>query len=171
MGYGLSCTSNSFWKGCLSASRSKTVCPGAQLYRICVNDRLPHFTAVAGPFFSPTGMSLFDAYAHTEEVTIAKKYEICLRLSKEEKELLESSARACGLTKTAYLRRLLLGTEIKARPSQEIKALRTEIHHIGNNVNQTARSVNAGIARAEDAKRGLYLLDQVYELIYQIAKK
>ena len=100
-----------------------------------------------------------------------KKYEICLRLSKEEKELLEHSARACGLTKTAYLRRLLLGTEVKASPSREIKALRTEIHHIGNNINQIARSVNAGIAKAEDAKRGLYLLDQVYELMYQIAKK
>ena len=100
-----------------------------------------------------------------------KKYEICLRLSKEEKELLERSAHACGLNKTAYLRRLLLGTEIKTRPSQEIKDLRTEIHHIGNNINQIARSVNAGIANAEDAKRGLYLLDQVYELMYQIAKK
>ena len=78
---------------------------------------------------------------------------------------------ACGLTKTAYLRRLLLGTEVKARPSHEIKALRTEIHHIGNNINQIARSVNAGIARADDAKRGLYLLGQVYELMYQVAKK
>ena len=38
-------------------------------------------------------------------------------------------------------------------------------------INQIARSVNAGIARAEDAKRGLFLLDQVYELMYQIAKK
>ena len=100
-----------------------------------------------------------------------KKYEICLRLSEAEKDLLERSAHACGLSKTAYLRRLLLCTEVKARPSQEIKALRTEIHHIGNNINQIARSVNAGIARAEDAKRGLYLLDQVYELMYQIAKK
>ncbi len=102
---------------------------------------------------------------------MAKKYEICLRLSKEEKELLERSARACGLTRTAYLRRLIRGTEVKARPSQEIKDLRTEIHHIGNNINQIARSVNAGIAKAEDAKRGLYLLDQVYELLYQVAKK
>jgi hypothetical protein len=102
---------------------------------------------------------------------MARKYEICLRLSKEERELLESSARLCGLTKTAYLRRLLSGAEVKARPSQEIKELRTEIHHIGNNINQIARSVNAGIARAEDAKRGLFLLDQVYELMYQIAKK
>ena len=99
------------------------------------------------------------------------KYEICLRLSKEEKKLLEHSAHACGLNKTAYLRRLLLGTEIRARPSKEIKELRTEIHHIGNNINQIARSVNAGIAHAEDARRGLYLLDQVYELMYQIARK
>ena len=100
-----------------------------------------------------------------------KKYEICLRLSKEERARLEGSARRCGLTKTAYLRRLIMGTPVKARPAQEIKDLRTEIHHIGNNINQIARSVNAGIARPEDAKRGLYLLDKVYELMYQVAKK
>ena len=67
-----------------------------------------------------------------------KKYEICLRLSQEEKTLLENSARCCGLSKTAYLRRLILGAEVRALPSQEIKALRTEIHHIGNNINQIA---------------------------------
>ncbi|WP_300764781.1 plasmid mobilization relaxosome protein MobC, partial [uncultured Oscillibacter sp.] len=50
-------------------------------------------------------------------------------------------------------------------------ALRTEIHHIGNNINQIARGVNAGIAKAKDAKRGLFLLDQIYELMYQIARK
>ena len=102
---------------------------------------------------------------------MGKKYEICLRLSQEEKNHLERNARRCGLSKTAYLRRLLLGAEVKARPSQEIKALRTEIHHIGNNINQIARSVNAGIATKEDAKRGLFLLDKVYELMYQVAKK
>ena len=71
----------------------------------------------------------------------------------------------------AFIVRLLEGTEVRTRPSQEIKALRTEIHHIGNNINQIARSVNAGIANAEDARRCLYLLDQVYELMYQVAKK
>lgn len=30
-------------------------------------------------------------------------------------------------------------------------------------------SVNAGIATAEDARRGLFLLDKVYELMYQVA--
>ncbi|NCB63537.1 MAG: plasmid mobilization relaxosome protein MobC [Clostridia bacterium] len=101
---------------------------------------------------------------------MGKKYEICLRLSQEEKNHLESSARRCGLSRTAYLRRLILGAEVKARPSQEVKELRTEIHHIGNNINQIARSVNAGIATPEDAKRGLFLLDQVYELMYRVAK-
>ena len=100
-----------------------------------------------------------------------KKYEICLRLSKEEKAHLENSARQCGLTKTAYLRRHSLGAEIKALAVREIRELRTEIHHIGNNINQIARSVNAGIARPEDARHGLYLLDQVYELMYQLAKR
>ena len=68
-----------------------------------------------------------------------------------------------------YIVRLIDGTPIRARPSQEIKDLRTEIHHIGNNINQIARSVNAGIATAEDARRGLFLLDKVYELMYQVA--
>jgi len=57
------------------------------------------------------------------------------------------------------------------RPSQEIKDLRTEVHRIGNNINQIARSVNAGIAKAEDVKRGMCLLEQVYKLMYEIANK
>ena len=98
-------------------------------------------------------------------------YHLHIELTPEQAALLSSQAKQCGLTKRAYLVRLIEGTPIRARPAQEIKALRTEIHHIGNNINQIARSVNAGIAKAEDAKRGLYLLDQVYELMYQIANK
>lgn len=63
------------------------------------------------------------------------------------------------------------GTPVRTRPFQEIQKLRTESRHIGNNINQIARSINAGITGAEDAKRGLFLLNQVYELEYQAAKK
>ena len=94
-----------------------------------------------------------------------------VELTPEQYQLLTDNARQCGLSKRAFLVRLLEGKPVRARPSQEIKDLRTEIHHIGNNINQIARSVNAGIANAEDVRRGLYLLDQVYELMYQIAKK
>ena len=99
------------------------------------------------------------------------RYHLHIELTPEEYQRLMEKAKLFGLSKRAFILRLLDGREIRARPSQEIKDLRTEIHHIGNNINQIARSVNAGIAKAEDAKRGLYLLDQVYELMYQIAKK
>ena len=99
------------------------------------------------------------------------RHHLHIELTPAQYRLLTEKASLCGLSKRALVIRLLEGREIRTRPSQEIKELRTEIHHIGNNINQIARSVNAGIARAEDAKRGLFLLDQVYELMYQIAKK
>lgn len=100
-----------------------------------------------------------------------KKYEICLRLSREEQNRLELDSRRCGLSKTAYLRRLIMKIPVRERPSQEIKELRWEVHKIGVNINQIARSVNADIANAEDARQGLYLLNRVYKLMYEIAKK
>jgi hypothetical protein len=100
-----------------------------------------------------------------------EQYELCLRLDPPERERLEADAKRCGLSKSVYLRRLIMGTEVKARPSEEIKKLRTEIHYIGNNINQIARSVNAGIATKADAQRGLYLLDQVYDLLYDYIQR
>ena len=99
------------------------------------------------------------------------RHHLHIELTPAQYQRLATQARQCGLSKRAYLVRLIGGTPIRAKPSQEIKDLRWEVHKIGVNINQIARSVNAGIARAEDAKRGLYLLDQVYELMYRIAKK
>ena len=99
------------------------------------------------------------------------RHHLHIELTPAQYRLLTDQARQCGLTKRSFLIRLIEGSPVRARPSQEIKELRTEIHHIGNNINQIAHSVNAGIARAEDARRGLFLLDQVYELMYQITRK
>lgn len=98
-----------------------------------------------------------------------KKHHLHIELTQEQYQQLSHQAKLCGLCKRAYIVRLIEGTPVRARPSQEIKDLRTEIHHIGNNINQIARSVNAGIATEADAKRGLYLLDKVYELMFQVA--
>ena len=99
------------------------------------------------------------------------RHHLHIELTPAQYRLLTEKAKQCGLTKRAVVIRLLEGREIRSRPSREIKDLRTEIHHIGNNINQIARRVNTGIAGAAEAKRALYLLDQVYELMYQIAKK
>lgn len=99
------------------------------------------------------------------------RHHLHIELSPAQYRLLTEQADVCGLSKRAYLVRLMEGTALPAKPSQEIKDLRWEVHKIGVNINQIARSVNAGIARAEDARRGLFLLDQVYELLYEVAKK
>ncbi len=99
------------------------------------------------------------------------RHHLHIELSPAQYRLLTEQANACGLSKRAYLVRLMEGTPLPAKPSQEVKDLRWEVHKIGVNINQIARSVNAGIARAEDAKRGLFLLDQVYELMYKAAQK
>ena len=98
-------------------------------------------------------------------------YKICLRLSTNEAQKLITNAKACGLTRTAYLRRLLNGYDLKPRPSAELEALRTEIHQIGNNINQIARKANAGFASRDEITRALRMLDRVYELMYQLSQK
>ena len=99
------------------------------------------------------------------------RHHLHIELTPAQYQRLVTQAKQCGLRRRAYLIRLIEGTPIRAKPSQEIKDLRWEVHKIGVNINQIARSVNAGIARAEDAKRWLYLLDQVYELMYEVPKK
>ena len=77
------------------------------------------------------------------------RHHLHIELTPAQYQSLTVQAKRCGLTKRAYLVRIIEGSPVRARPAQEIKELRTEIH----------------------AKRGLFLLDQVYELMYQIAKK
>ena len=99
------------------------------------------------------------------------RYELCLRLSQEEKDRLETNTTKCGLSKSVYIRRLIMGTDVKARPSNEIRELRTEVHKIGSNINQIARGVNAGQGTSELAEKSLFLLGKVYEMMYRITKR
>lgn len=99
------------------------------------------------------------------------RHHLHIELTPAQYQLLTEQANACGLSKRAYLVRLIERTPVRAKPSQEIKDLRWEVHKIGVNINQIARSVNAGIAKAEDARQGLFLLNQVYELMYEVMRK
>ena len=99
-----------------------------------------------------------------------KKHHLHIELTQELYELLSRQAKACGLTKRAFLTRLIEGQPVRARPPREIRELRTEVHRIGNNINQIARSVNMGIARPEDARNALFLLGQVYGLLSGLEK-
>ena len=91
-----------------------------------------------------------------------------IELTPEQYKTLTEKARRCGLTRRAFIVRLIEGQQIRERPNEEIRQLRTEIHRIGNNINQIARSANMGIADAGDARHAVRLLDEIYERLYQI---
>lgn len=99
------------------------------------------------------------------------KHHLHIELTEQQYELLKNNCKASGLSMRLYLVRLLEGTPIKARPSSEIRGLRTEIHKIGSNINQIARSINAGQGSSELAEKCLFLLGKVYEMMYLIAKQ
>lgn len=100
-----------------------------------------------------------------------KKHHLHIELTEQQYELLKKNCKASGLSMRLYLVRLLEGVPIKAGPSAEIRELRSEFHKIGSNINQIARSVNAGQATPELAQKALFLLGKVYEMMYWIAKR
>ena len=124
-------------------------------------------TALAGRTLPPICRPLAEERRTDERRTIQN----LSRLNADEAQKLITNAKVCGLTRTAYLRRLLNGYDLKPRPSAELEALRTEIHQIGNNINQIARKANAGFASREETTRALRMLGEVYGLLYEVAKQ
>lgn len=93
-----------------------------------------------------------------------------MRLTEKERQHLNQLAQESGLSRSNVVRSCLEQTELRPRQPAEIGDLYREINRIGVNINQIARSVNAGIATAEDAKYSLHLLEQVYALMYEVVK-
>lgn len=80
--------------------------------------------------------------------------------------MLKKNCQTRGLSMQLYLVRLPDGTPVKARPSSEIRELRTEVHKIGLNINKIARNINAIQYSANLAKRVSILEIKIY-VIYQ----
>ena len=100
-----------------------------------------------------------------------EKQRLHIELTPEEYETLCAKAKAFRLTKREFIVRLVEGREIRARPSQEIKDLRKEVHQIGNNINQFTRMANACGADARDVRRIQQSMNQVYAMMYRIGSK
>lgn len=71
------------------------------------------------------------------------KIKISVRLTEQEHKRLKTNAAACALKMEPYIRKLIAGSEVKARPSNEYVKLLREINAIGNNINQIAHIANA----------------------------
>ena len=104
-------------------------------------------------------------------IAIETKHHMHFEMTPEQYRLLSENAKTCGLSKRAYLIRLIQGHHPVARQNDEMKALRREIHAIGNNINQIARSVNARIATRKVVQEAPELLGRVYEKLYEMGRR
>lgn len=68
---------------------------------------------------------------------------VLVRLTKNEKLALQKKASSCGMKTEPFIRKLITGIEIKARPPNEYAQLIREVNAIGNNINQIAHIANA----------------------------
>lgn len=71
------------------------------------------------------------------------KIKISVRLTEQEHKRLKTNATACALKMEPYIRKLIMGKEVRPRPPDEYVKLLREINAIGNNINQIAHIANA----------------------------
>lgn len=68
--------------------------------------------------------------------------ELHVRLSEDEYHKLDQLSHASGISFNAVIRKLIMGKEIRQRPSVDFAALNCAIDRLGNNINQIARKAN-----------------------------
>ena len=93
---------------------------------------------------------------------------ISVRLTDAERRKLSQICAVSGLPVSAAVREMIGGVTIRQRPPQELHDLYVEINHIGNNINQIARTVNTrGFASGED----ITAITAAQETIWNIAER
>ena len=75
---------------------------------------------------------------------------VLIYLSDTEKQHLVKQAALAGVNVGAFIRKLIMGKEIRSRPPDEYVRLLREINAIGNNINQIAHIANAQQYISED---------------------
>ena len=83
-------------------------------------------------------------------------HSICkqIRLTPQEAKELAKKAAASGMTESSYMR-LMISQKPNDYPEirMQLRELINEVNHIGNNINQIAKSHNAGFSSADDKGR------------------
>ena len=72
-----------------------------------------------------------------------RNYEIKVRLTQAEMVHLTRLVCTSGLSREAYLRKLISGVVPREAPPPDIFAMMRELHYIGNNLNQIAMKAHA----------------------------
>ena len=95
-----------------------------------------------------------------------RKTKISVRLSSAEHTHLRKQAEIAGLKMEPFVRKLIMGVDIRPRPPDNISRLLREINAIGNNINQIARMANTcKNVSSDDIDEVLKLLGEIYIVV------
>ncbi len=91
---------------------------------------------------------------------------VTFRVNEAEQAHLKEQAAKAGLPVEPFLRRLVMGVELRPRPPEGLTEILRQLSAIGNNTNQIARIANAtGHIRAEDIEAVKAMQLQIWRLI------
>lgn len=93
-------------------------------------------------------------------------HESC-RLMPEEKEYIRAQSKACGISESEYLRRLVREKKsgLSHEAYQQRKELLRQINYIGHNINQIVRNANTYLYSEQDKQRLYMLMKQLEERV------
>lgn len=95
-----------------------------------------------------------------------QKIKLSVRLNAKQHEYLKKQAALSGLKMEPFIRKLIMGTEIRPRPPDEYLRLIREINAIGNNINQIAHIANAERTISNDKiNYAVSLVDEIMEKV------
>ena len=95
-----------------------------------------------------------------------RSHVIPLRLDAKELKHLESQVNLSGLSREEFLRSLILGAEVRARPCEHHADLLRKVAGLCNNANQLAKVANTwGRASPQDVEEMARLARKVWELV------
>ncbi len=92
-----------------------------------------------------------------------RNIKLSVRVSEREHAHLKRQAANAGLKVEPFIRKLIMGVEIRPRPPDNILQLIREINAVGNNINQIARKVNTENRVSQEQLNELFrLLGEIY---------
>ena len=95
-----------------------------------------------------------------------RNYEIKVRLTQAEMVHLTRLVSASGLSREAYLRKLISGVVPRESPPPDFFSMMRELHYIGNNLNQIAMKAHAlNVIDAKHYDDGVLLFEEAVQKI------
>ena len=102
--------------------------------------------------------------------TSKQSYRTCVRMSAKDYELLKEKSVAAGLSANAWLMaQLTTNRPILHREEETWEAVRF-MDEAGREINAIARDFNSGYGTAEQLRRTVHLLEDVYERLHAVRK-